>query len=162
MNYIIDGFNLAFKIQNISQSIKNGNIGKAITQLVHFVNSKVNISTSKVIIVFDGQDDNQPKKAKLNGVDILFSKKPQSADDIVRDFVRKTDNINNWTIVTSDNEIIYTAKDHGAETMKSSDFINMKKKATSKERFETEKNKRNPENIDVDYWREIFNSGKSE
>jgi len=162
MNYIIDGFNLAFKIENISQTIKNGNTENAISLLIHFVQAILNKRSSKIIIVFDGQDDNQPKKIKHSGVDILFSKKPQTADDLIRNFIRKTNNIQKWTVVSSDNEIIYTAKDHGAKTMKSVDFINLKKRHSAKDTFEKENEKRNPENIDVDYWREIFNSGKSE
>jgi len=162
MNYIIDGFNLAFIIENISQTIKNGNTEKAISQLLHFVQTTLYGRSTKIIIVFDGQNDNQPKKIKHSGIDILFSIKPQTADDLIRNFIRKTNNIQNWTVVSSDNEIIYTAKDHGAKTMKSLDFINLKKRNSVKNTFEKENDKKNPENIDVDYWREIFNSGKSE
>ena len=162
MNYIIDGFNLAFKIESIAQSIKIGDTNKAIKQLIFFVQSRLSGKNSKIIIVFDGQDNNQPKKTSYNGASILFSKKPQTADDIIRDFIRKTHQIKNWIVISSDNEIIYTAKDHGAKTMKSVDFIKIQKTNSAKNDLSIEKEKSDPENIDVDYWRKIFNSGKNE
>lgn len=162
MNYIIDGFNLAFKIESIAKSIKNGDTNKAIKQLIYFVQSRLNSKGSKVIIVFDGQENHQSKKSSFNGASILFSTKPQTADDIIRDFIRKTSHIKKWTVISSDNEILFTAKDHGANTMKSVDFINMRKKNGNKNNSSIEKEKNNPENIDVEYWQEIFNSGKKE
>ena len=161
MNYIIDGYNLAFVTDTISQTLKKGDTEIAIKQLIHYVRSVVNKKNSKVIIVFDGPNDSQPKKLREGSVDILFSKKPQTADDIIRTFIRKTANKSKWTVVSSDNEIIFTAEDHGVNTMKSSQFKDLKiKQAKSKKSLGIE-NKSNPNNIDVNYWKEIFNSGKN-
>jgi len=162
MNYIIDGFNLAFKIDHISQTIKDGNTEKAITQLIYFVRSLCNKKNVKIVFVFDGRDVYQSKKVKHNGVDILFSKKPQTADDIIRNLIRKTKNKDTWTIVSSDNEIIYTAKDHGIKIIKSDDFKNIQTINSSERMLQKEKDMRNTNNIDIDYWRKIFNSGKNE
>jgi len=163
MNYIIDGFNLAFVVKNITGTIKEGATEKAIRQLIHFVRSAINIQNSKVIIVFDGADDNQPKKIKDGAITILFSKKPQTADDIIRNFIRKTANKDQWTVVTSDNEILFTARDHGMQIIQSATFKNMEKqKERDTSNSEMEKSKHNPDNIDLDYWRDIFNAGQNE
>ena len=154
MNYIIDGYNLGFKINSIATHIKSGNLDLAIQKLTQFVRTCIKDPKSKVLIVLDGQDSFNPKSINKAGIKLVFSKKPQTADDIIRDFIRKTKQLKNWCIVSSDNEIIYTAKDHGARTMKSIEFTNLKKK--SKSLSEQYKKKTNPQNIDLDYWRSVF------
>jgi predicted RNA-binding protein with PIN domain len=161
LNYIIDGFNLAFKITNIAPKLRKGQIDLAIKQLTQFVKSRIKNSKSKIIIVFDGRDNHGQSVTQLAGIKLLFSRKPQTADDIIRDFIRKTQNIEKWYVVSSDNEIIFTAQDHGAKAMKSDDFL--------KQTFTAKKNKNpisheksNPENIDVEYWRKLFEAGKKE
>ena len=160
MNYIIDGFNLAFIIKSISTVLKQGNTEKAIKQLIHFVRSATSHKKGKIIIVFDGQDDIQPKQIMQGPIEILFSKKPQTADDIIRNLIRKTIDKDKWTVVSSDTEIIFTARDHGVRTMKSGTFKNMKNKSSAKDSSKPIIEKTNPDNVDVDYWQRIFNSGK--
>jgi predicted RNA-binding protein with PIN domain len=160
MNYIIDGYNLAFTIKTIAPVLKQGNTEKAIKQLIHFVRSVTGHNKSKIIIVFDGQDDLQPKKIKQGALEVLFSKKPQTADDIIRNLIRKKLQKDKWTVVSSDTEIIFTAKDHSVGTMRSEAFKNMKNKSSAKNSITTDNDKINPDNVDVDYWRSIFNNGK--
>ncbi len=161
MNYIIDGFNLAFKISSIAPNIKKGQIDLAIKQLTHFVRSKIKNSKSKVIIVFDGRDFAGHSKSKLAGINLIFSRKPQTADDIIRNFIRTTPNIENWCVVSSDNEIIFTAQDHGAKALKSSEFLKQSF-ATKKNENNISKNKSNPDNVDIEYWRNLFETGNKE
>jgi predicted RNA-binding protein with PIN domain len=160
MHYIIDGYNLAFKIENIYKTINQGQTQKAISQLVHFVRSVLNKKNSKIIIVFDGQTTNPFDKQEYPGVEVIFSKKPQTADDIIRNFIRNTANKNKWTVISSDTEIIYTAKDHGAKSITADNFLKMKSTTPKKDTLKSIELKRNPDNIDMDYWRKIFNSGK--
>lgn len=162
MNFIIDGYNLAFMIDKIAQSVKNGNTEKAINQVIHYVQQKFVAKHPKIIIVFDGQNYSDFEKNYNRNLTILFSKKPQTADDIIRNFIRKTEQIKNWVVVTSDNEIIYTAKDLGAGVMKSTDFIKMNVSGLPKKSTAVENKKMNPGNVDIEYWRNIFNSGKDE
>lgn len=162
MNYIVDGYNLAFKIEQSSQNIKDGQTALVIKQVVHFVKSGIKDQRSKTIIVFDGKETNQPSKTSYFGVTLLFSKKPQTADDIIRNFIRNTKNIDKWTVVSSDNEILFTAQDLGAHTLKATDFIRMRNKLLQgKQKLSGNFNKQNPQNIDVEYWRKLFNSGNN-
>ena len=161
MNYIIDGFNLAFKIPNIAQNLIKGQTGLAIKQLTHFVQNKIKNSKSKIIIVFDGRGPHGQTQTQASGIELIFSHKPQTADDIIRDFIRQTDKIGNWSVVSSDNEIIFTAQDHGAKVIKSDEFL--KKELVSwKNKNQVRDNKTNPENVDVEYWRKLFESGNKE
>jgi len=99
--------------------------------------------------------------SKIPGIKLLFSQKPQTADDIIRDFIRKTTNIENWFVVSSDNEIRFTAQDHGAKALKSTDFL---KQTFAQKKIENQmsQKKTNPDNVDVEYWRKLFESGNKD
>lgn len=161
MNYIIDGFNLAFKISTIKSEIESGNIDVAIQKLIHFVRSRINMHGDRVILVLDGQEFSSGNSFNSPGVKIMFSKAPQSADDIIRNFIRNTNNIRKWCVVSSDNEILYTAQDHGAGRQKSADFIRKTSDDTSDIPAAYSK-KTNPTNIDLDYWRSVFGKDDDE
>ena len=158
MNYIIDGYNLAFKISAIAPNLKKGQTDLAIKQLTQFVRSRIKNRKNKIIIVFDGRNMQGQLQSQISGIKLMFSHKPQTADDIIRDFIRKTPNIENWYVVSSDNEIIFTAQDHGAKTLKSTEFLKQTF-AGKKSENQLSNKKTNPENIDVEYWRKLFESG---
>ncbi|KAA3614108.1 MAG: hypothetical protein D8M58_18105 [Calditrichaeota bacterium] len=157
MNYIIDGFNLGFKIDHIAQNIKKGQTDLAIKQIIRFVLSKIK-SPGKKIIVFDGREQSGQSHQQMAGIKLIFSRKPQTADDIIRDFIRKTKNIENWFVVSSDNEIIFTAQDLGAKAIKSDQFLKQSA-AAKKNKTHIQDKKSNPENVDVDYWKKLFEAG---
>lgn len=161
MNYIIDGFNLAFKIGSIATELKNGNIDLAIRKISQFVKSRISGNKNRIILVLDGHDDFRPEKSNQSGISIIFSKKPQTADDIIRDFIRTTKNIRQWCVISSDNEILFTAKDHGAQNMKSADFIRLTAKS-KQDLPEAYSKKTDPKNIDMDYWRSVFGTNEDQ
>jgi len=158
MNYIIDGYNLAYNITDIASLLKKGNPEAAVRQLIRILNTTIKNNTAKIILVLDGNPFASEKINSAGRIKILFSKKPQIADDIIRDFVRKTKNIDRWTVVSSDSEILFTAIDHGAKTIKSADFLKKTDKPDKPEETDIDL-KSNPQNIDIDYWKDIFNSG---
>jgi len=158
MNYIIDGFNLAFKIKPIANLIRQQSLDLAIKQTAQFVVKKIGANKGKVQLVFDGQSHNLSGAPAIHGVAIRFSKKPQLADDIIREFIRSTADISSWTVVSSDNEIKFTAEDHGATAMTSEQFINFVPRTLRHRKLE----KPDTSNIDIDYWKKLFNTGPSD
>jgi hypothetical protein len=158
MNYIIDGYNLAFKIKSIHNQILGGNTGKAIVLLIQFVKQQLHSKAEKIILALDGEKSSA-NKSNLSGIELWFSNKPQTADQLIQAFVRKLKNPRNWTVVSSDNEIIFTARDHGVNVLKSENFVNQKTAASVKNKFSQ---KENPQNIDLDYWLNTFNSNKDD
>ncbi len=91
MNYIIDGYNLAFKDMDLSRLIKAGQTEQVIPMLIKKIQNLLKFPSGRVIIVFDGKDGYYPQN-RFRSVEIKFSKKPQTADDIIRDFLRKAAN----------------------------------------------------------------------
>lgn len=161
MNYIIDGFNLAFKIERISRLIRQGAIDIAVQQTVHFVSQKLNANKGRVLLIFDGQAHSHSVPPAAHGITIRFSKKPQLADDIIREFIRSTDNLQNWTVVSSDNEIRFTAQDHGARSITSKQFIQLVPRQSKKRGNKGNSEKPGSENIDIEYWKKIFDTGSA-
>ncbi len=161
MNFIIDGFNLGFKINAIAPVLKSGQTDLAIKQIAQYVKKKLFTQSGRIIIVFDGRDFHGQAISQIAGIKLIFSRKPQTADDIIRKFIRETAQTRNWTVVSSDNEIRFTAQDHGAKVLKSTEFIG-KTFAKRKQGKSISNNKTNPENVDIEYWQKLFAEGTGE
>lgn len=161
-NYIIDGYNLGYKIPSVEKWIRSGETDRAIQLIKNYTSKLVQIA-NQVILVFDGTNETHGNNAKHGKLQIKFSKKPQTADDIIRQFIRSQKNASQWIVVSSDSEIRFTAEDMGAQAMASEKFITFIKSKHSKSQTNTNREKYKPENIDVDYWLDKFNqSGEKE
>jgi predicted RNA-binding protein with PIN domain len=160
---IIDGYNLAHKIPQIAQWIKKGDTEKAIRLLINWLLRGHAAGKSQIILALDGKRGYFNEQTYSAHIKLIFSRKPQTADDIIRNFIRNSNNPAELTIVSSDNEIIYTAKDHGAKSIKSEEFIRQQrtKSQNKKDAAEPIKEKYNPENIDMGYWLNLFGDDKS-
>lgn len=155
IRYIIDGYNLGFKDPDTSALIRAGKTDQAIRRIVGIVQKRLKDRDAQAVIYFDGNDGTGfPSTHKIH---VRFSKHSRTADDEIRDFIRNAERLDNWVVVSSDNEIRYTAQDHGAKVMHSNEFLNL---AGSTSDFNEEaRQKRDPDNIDIDYWLRQFGAG---
>jgi predicted RNA-binding protein with PIN domain len=160
MNFIIDGYNLGFKNSRISSQIRSDNTEDAIQSIIYLIRSKLTNHSGKTIVVFDGKEGVFPK-VKFNNIQLKFSIKPQTADDIIKNFIRKNSNNSRWTVITSDNEIIQTAKAYGVKIIKSEQFINQSETKPPKQKQATapanNPEKYHPDKVDIDLWMKLFN-----
>ena len=155
---IIDGYNLAHKHPEISLWLKKGDTERTIHLLINWLQHGPGRKYTNIILVLDGKRGHSNQQNFSSNIKLIFSEKPQTADDIIRNFIRNATNPSDWTVVSSDNEIIYTSQDHGAHTIKSETFIaqfSVNPKSKDK-RSNGSTEKYNPENIDVDYWLKQF------
>jgi len=153
MNYIIDGYNLGHKLTKAADWLKKGDTEKAITIILNHIQANIS-GTGQVIAVFDGQAGPHAHPGSYGSIRIRFSRKPQTADDIIRDFIRNHPKPEQWTVISSDNEILYTAKDMGAKILTSQQFALA---ASSRPRQSEHSEKYDPGNVDVDAWMKLFN-----
>jgi predicted RNA-binding protein with PIN domain len=162
-NIIIDGYNLAHKHAEISAWLKKGDTDKTIHLLINWLIRGPVSKGNKIILVLDGKKGYFKEQTYSSSIKLIFSQKPQTADDIIRNYIRNASNPAELTIVSSDNEIIFTAKDHGAKAIKSEVFLKqyVKKTVLKKNRTSVSNEKYNPENIDVDYWLKQFGDDNS-
>ncbi len=162
MNYIIDGYNLGFKIKTCAELLRKGDTERAIPLILNFISGRISSADKKVIVVFDGKPGVFPQLKGYSGIQIKFSKAPQKADDIIRSFLRKLKGPGNWCSVSSDNEIMTTAKAMGTRAIKAEEFLTQQKKSADNiEQEHTEyKQKYDADNIDMNYWLRQFGEDK--
>jgi len=161
MNYLIDGFNVGFKDKTIAGWLRKGDTERAIDLILRIVRQNVP-KAGRIIVVFDGRKYVFNKPVGYSGIEIIFSEKPQSADDIIRQKLRSLSDITSWMVVSSDHEIINTAKDLGARFIRSEEFLKSKFNRDSGKTQMTNVEKYNPKDVNIDYWLEQFKRGDSE
>ena len=153
MNYIIDGYNLGHKLPKAASWLKQGDTDKAVTVILNYVQAALS-GSGQIIVVFDGQAGPHVHPGSFGSIRIKFSRKPQTADDIIREFIRSHPKPEQWTVISSDNEILYTAKDMGAKIRTSRDFA-AQSGPGGKQNEHSEKY--DPGSVDVDAWLKLFN-----
>jgi len=155
-NYIIDGYNLGFKIPSIARWIRKGETDKAVKLIKNYVLNRFAVRADQLIIVFDGKAQMHDPDPQTKNLKVIYSSKPETADDIIRNFIRTVKNIRQWVVISSDNEIRYTAEDLGAKALSSEDFVNAYLEKSGSD-LPINKEKYKPENIDLEYWLKKFN-----
>ena len=160
--YLIDGYNLAHKIPEVARLLKKQDFDSAIDRLVRMVQSRLNVHRNRVIIVFDGKKGVFDFPHNTYSVEIRFSRKPQEADDVIRDILRRQSDTSNWTVISSDNEILRTARDLGARFIRSEAFYRASDTSRNHDATSETREKYNPEHVDLDYWLNISGGEENE
>jgi uncharacterized protein len=127
MQYIVDGYNLLFRIAKDRRSLKK-NRQEIISMLNDWVASlKLNIS-----IVFDGaeQTSDQPSRGHWDALEIVYTPKKISADEYIIEEIHHCSNPKQKVVVTSDRELANHCKALGAQIQTISEFLSwiLKKK----------------------------------
>ena len=100
--YIIDGYNLGYAIPEIAENIKNGQLQLAVAAICARVSSLLKNRAAGITLVFDGREQLPESLPPCPGMRVRFSNKPQTADDLIREMIRKVSMKKNWIVVTSD------------------------------------------------------------
>lgn len=160
MNYIIDGYNLGFSDDQITSWIQRGDSDRAIQMIIQKIKSLIP-QNSKAILVLDGKRGYFDSQYGASQIRVIFSKKPETADDIIRRIIRHESNPQLWSVISSDHEIQNTARDMGARVINSAEFLKSGGKKTKTDVYEKEPDmKFNPDREDLDYWLRQFKGDK--
>ena len=112
--YIIDGYNLIGKLNNLANPNKED-------ELICLIKKFCFEKNKKAMIVFDGTilNNNEfgPVKVKYSSYDL-------SADEYIMQIISSKKNPKNLIIISSDNQIINFAKKYYCKTILSENFIN--------------------------------------
>jgi predicted RNA-binding protein with PIN domain len=118
---IIDGYNL-LKSVDIG-TIRKEKLEIARENLLQLLNSFQQLSRHEIVVVFDSNSAEGSKNVTHFGkIKVVFSGQGMEADDIIKHWIRKKGDKSSLTIVSSDNEIKNTAKDHGVKVLGSKEF----------------------------------------
>jgi len=153
--FIIDGYNLLYKSSDLKKNIEtdiNSAREKLILQLDNFFSSK----RASVYLVFDGVSNfthfNPYSTPKIR---VLFSKKNQKADILIKKIIDESQNKSLITVISSDHEVYQYAKVSRCKAIKSEEFL-QKMKSFSID-YENKIKNHNLTEDEINFWKNIFN-----
>jgi hypothetical protein len=118
---VIDGYNLIHAMPELARFVA-GDLERARDGLV----SKLAVYRSgrgvRVTVVFDGRSMAAQSGRPPGGIEVVFSRAPQTADAKIKTMLSLERSPRSWTVVTSDNSIVRYARDYGAKTIPSAEF----------------------------------------
>jgi predicted RNA-binding protein with PIN domain len=150
--YLIDGHNLIAATPGISLSDLDDE--QALTQiLVNFARS----SRKSITVYFDRGSLLAPPISNTSAVTIHFIRPPRTADDAIRSHIdRLGREATNWTVVSSDGEVIVAARRAGARIIDSQSFASQITTVPDHE-LEVEKPDAVLETDEIEAWEKLFN-----
>lgn len=119
---IVDGYNLILRTPKL-QPGDGRTLRESREKLVNLLSWAMGGDQVKFIVVFDGTREAGQAEQSAR-VEVMFSKPPHSADDVIRDLVEQhTDDDRPVTVVTADLEVARHARAMGAEIALSDLFL---------------------------------------
>ncbi len=124
MEYLIDGYNVI----KFSEMFSARTLELQRTKLIDFILKYNPQGNNKVTIVFDCKSSNPYETdgyttTTIKGIKTIFSEGQKSADDVIVDYVEKSQKPYNITIVTNDKGIYRRIGGKGAKKMTVAEFI---------------------------------------
>jgi predicted RNA-binding protein with PIN domain len=117
----------------------------------------------RVTVVFDGRGTGAPQTRPPGGIEVVFSRAPQTADAKIKNMLALEKSPKSWTVVTSDNSIVRYVRDYGAKTIPSAEFAARLGPAIPKlgpNRPAVQDTPMSP--ADVAEWEEFFRKGRQD
>jgi hypothetical protein len=121
MHIIVDGYNL-IRQSDALRRYEKLSLEEGRKALIHSISLYKNQRGHKVTIVFDGWQSGpfEEERDKLSGIDIIFSRKGEKADEVIKRMVQeRTEEI---VVVTSDREIADFVGRRGGAAISSQEF----------------------------------------
>jgi predicted RNA-binding protein with PIN domain len=161
--YIIDGYNMLHTVPEL-RSLLDQNLESARNRLETWLQGYLGAKQVKIILVYDGQWQSVQFVSPVRGnFQILFSKSPQTADDLIKQLIGKPDKSRKLTVVTRDAEIVRFAKAHHAQVLEPLSFFSLVRFRAEDDSAQQQKYQSKMSDAELKEWLTIFgeNSGES-
>ena len=133
MPYLIDGHNLIACLPDISLDDPNDE-----AQLVNKLKGFAARTRKPCAVIFDQGIPGGASTMSTRGVQVSFAAAPHaSADDLLKRRISKTDDVANWTVVSSDHDIVNHARRHRMKHMTAPQFATLLQSSKRKPERET-------------------------
>jgi len=162
MSYLIDGYNVIYADDELAKLMKDGLLERAREELMRLLVQFKAATGQKVSVVFDGSSPygGLSSDARM-GIRMIFSRKPEKADDIIMEEIVRESNPAQLMVVSSDREIQKQAMEFRAQTLDADSFLNLMERIL---RPQTEQKPLEPgekygkpiSQREIDQWLEIF------
>ena len=119
MRYLIDGYNLFFKLEEEILPLEEKR-----EEFISLLDEEVGNLRLKVLLIFDSHRENAEafaSKRKLKNLEVSFSPQNLSADHYILELLEW--DAKNTTLVTSDKKLAMEAKHHGAKIESVEGFV---------------------------------------
>jgi predicted RNA-binding protein with PIN domain len=148
LHIIIDGYNLIRQSPSLS-SLDRRDLQLGRRALLDLLSAYKKIRPHRITVVFDGISDSvfSSEKEKIKGIEVRFSRRPDSADTVIKDMA--SDYREKALIVSSDMDVVRFAEAKGAATISSPLFENKLRTASSFEVAVTENDDREERRTDT-------------
>lgn len=117
MPYLIDGHNLIGQLPDIRLDDPNDE-----ALLVQKLTGFVARTKTNCVVVFDQGLPSGQSRMSTRGVQVVFAPHRSNADDIMIERIRKTPDPQNWTVVSSDNQVLGYARRRKMRIQRSPEF----------------------------------------
>ncbi len=155
MPYMIDGHNLIGKLPDISLDDPNDE-----ALLVQKLASFAARTGKNCLVVFDHGLPGGSSRMSTRSVQVVFASGRSSADRVMMERIRKIPDPLNWTVVTSDHDVMNTARLFRMKTLYSEEFVTMMEYAPPKVEDVGEATDVHLSESEVDEWLDMFGGGE--
>lgn len=119
---VVDGYNAIFNCEEFEDILESEDLEGARNILCARI-AEMGYAEDAVV-VFDGDISvGLPNRTRISSVSVVFSPSQSSADDEIEAILRKHDNPNSITVVTSDAVLAEKVREVRAKTIKVEDFL---------------------------------------
>lgn len=161
MPYLIDGHNLIGQLPDISLDDPNDE-----ARLVQKLAGYMARTNKRCTVVFDSGLPGGRSRMSNRTVEVVFAARPSDADRLILRRIQRTTDPRNWTVISSDNDVLNAARLKGMQIIKSADFAKMMMTPIRPPRQKQYggKNEHDPyvSPAEVDYWLKIFGDGPAQ
>ena len=164
--YIIDGYNLL--LSKTFPTPHHLDLEGKREHLIRVISSFAITKKADALIVFDNSKKPSQRISSAKSTKVVYCKPGMEADDYIKQIIRKSA-VKDIIVVTSDQEIQYSAKDHGASILDCPKFCRLMHppKTQKKSKYNPQKTEQKPKPAglsekDVAYWKNLFEKGKDE
>lgn len=162
---LIDGYNLIRQSDRLSEQEGRGGLEAGRTALIRALSAYRAATGDRVTVVFDGDEGIGfvPGASRQEGIGVVFSRPPESADDMIIAHVRKRHGKKTVLVVSSDRRILDAARRERVEGMKTEAFeAEMARRVAEGTRQGRAGAKLKPEAdaAEVAYWEKAFRTRK--
>lgn len=155
MPYLIDGHNVVAALPDLELDDPDDE-----AKLVLKLRSWAGRTGRKAVVVFDGGlPGGLSRTLSGGGLKVIFAaRKHSTADRIIQARLRRMRDAGNWTVVSSDREVLASAHAAGARVLTSQEFVG---EMAPPRRVEPEKPQA-PSSEEVEAWLEVFGEAEAE
>ena len=118
----IDGYNLIRQSERLSTQEQKGGLAAGRDALIRLLAAYRTATGDRVTVVFDGDDGHQPGTSRPQGIGVIFSQPPASADDVIVNCIQGRHGKKAMWVVSSDRAILNAARRHKITGMRTDTF----------------------------------------